>query len=324
MEEKTEERKEHKTPHSKKDITKKLRENPWILSTFVLGIMILILLIGNLSGVFNGKSVSSNDAGNNLVTYLNNVADSEVTLVSVENDMDMYLVTVGFQGEEIPVYVTKDGKYYTTSLLPIITSTSSSNDQTISQELPKADKPKVELFIWGYCPYGVQAQGPLADVVSILKNKVDFEVILYYAGHGEFEAQQNKIQACIQEKDNDKYWDYATGFVENIYPKCGTSRDIECDKTESIKLMNSLGIDSSKIMSCVKSQGEALVSAYSKRAQEAGVSGSPTLVINGVKANPSSRTAEAFKDLICTSFNNIPEECGTELDSTTATASGNC
>ena len=36
-----------------------------------------------------------------------------------------------------------------------------------TQTVPKSDKPVVELFIWSYCPYGVQAQGPLAEVAKL-------------------------------------------------------------------------------------------------------------------------------------------------------------
>lgn len=323
-EEKTEEKKEQEyctpNPH-KKNMTKKLRENPWILSTFVFGIIMLLLITGSLFGGITGNVVSSNNAGENLVKYLNTVADSEVTLIKVEESQNMYKATIEFKGQEIPVYVTKDGQYYTMSLLPLTSLSSSTQTQ---QDMPKSDTPKVELFIWSYCPYGVQAQTPFAQVASLLKNNADFEIVPYYNGHGEHETQQNKIEACIQKLDKDKYWDYSEKFVENIYPKCGSSRDVDCNEQESITLMKSLGIDSEKIMSCVETQGETLLKESSARAKELGVTGSPTIVINGVKASPSSRTAEAFKDSVCSAFNNVPEECGTTLDSSTTTASGNC
>ena len=106
-------------------------------------------------------------------------------------------------------------------------------------------------------------------------------------------------------------------------PNCGKTRDIECDKTESIKLMNSLKIDSSAIMNCVDSKGESLLSQSSARAKEAGISGSPSLVINDIKAS-ASRTAEAYKEAICSAFNTAPKECETKLDSTSTAASGSC
>jgi predicted DsbA family dithiol-disulfide isomerase len=88
--------------------------------------------------------------------------------------------------------------------------------------------------------------------------------------------------------------------------------------------MKSLGIDSTKVMSCVETQGIDLLAENSKRAQELSVTGSPSLVINGAIVQPSSRTAEAFKSSVCSGFNNAPETCGIALDSTTVTSSGNC
>ena len=179
------------------------------------------------------------------------------------------------------------------------------------------------MFIWSYCPYGVLAQEPLAEVASILADKADFKAFLYYDGHGAYETQQNKIQACIQEKDKDKYWAYATGFVDDVYTACGQSKDIECNEEESIKLMKSLGINSDEIMSCVESEGADLIKADADYAKSLGVTGSPTVIVNGVKTNVG-RNAEAYKGAVCEAFNDAPEECGTVLDSTSAAAAGSC
>jgi len=248
-------------------------------------------------------------------------------LQSVDEVSGVYQVNFDYQGNLIPIFVTKDGKY-SGSLSPLenINSNSNSNSGNNQQQtdVPKSDKPEVELFVWGYCPYGVQAQGPLAEVVSLLGDYADFKAVLYYDGHGAFETQQNKIQECIQKVAPDKYWDYAAGFVEDIYPECSSSRDVACDKTKAVTLMNSLGIDSNAVLACVDSQGEDLIAAASGRASELGVTGSPTLVVNGVKTSPSSRTAEAFKDVICSAFNNAPEACGETLSSDTGTTSGSC
>ena len=79
--------------------------------------------------------------------------------------------------------------------------------------------PEVGLYIWSYCPYGVTAQVPFAQVAETVGSSADFQIYLYYAGHGDFELQQNKIQACIQDLGyGDEYWEYSQGFVNNIYP----------------------------------------------------------------------------------------------------------
>lgn len=313
------------TKHFSKDtkiLTEKMRENPWIVSTFALGILALILVIGNFSGA-SGGAISEKDAGN-LVLDLAKSQAVDAELVGVGTKSGLYEVTLLIQENDVPVYVTMDGENLVGGLTPLALLIGDNKPSEVTPtEVAKSDKPKVELFIWSYCPYGVQAQGPMAEVASLFGDKADFKAVLYYDGHGDYETQQNKIQACIQEVAKNKYWDYAAGFVEDIYPLCGQSRDIDCDKTESIKLMKSLGIDSSKVMSCVETKGETLINADAEHAKGLGVTGSPTIIINGVKSNVA-RNADAIKTAICDSFNIAPTECSTALDSSSAAASGNC
>lgn len=146
--------------------------------------------------------------------------------------------------------------------------------------------------------------------------------MLYYAGHGDFEEQQNKIQACIQDLGyENEFWDYVETFASTIYNEC--SGDIDCDLKESTTLMNSLGINSGAVLTCVEKDGETLLAEHYAAAQELGVTGSPTLVINGVKASVS-RTAEAYKQAVCSAYETTPTVCETELDSTATTTSGSC
>lgn len=311
---------EHKEMRrSKSDFTDKLRKNPWIASTIVLGVVLLIVVFTGF-GSGTGKVVGVDKAGDNWVGYLEGMG-YDVDLKDVSSESGMYKVTFDYDGQESSVFLTPDAEFYSYGgLVPISTEETSSPTET-STEITQTDKPSVGLYIWSYCPYGVTAQAPFAQVASLLGNYADFKIYMYYAGHGPHEVQQNKIQACIQDLGSDKYWDYAEKFVSDIYPKC--SGDVDCDKTESVKLMKSLGIDSDAVMNCVDAKGEELTAADSGAASSAGVSGSPTLIINGVKSN-SARTAEAYKTAVCSAFTNPPEACGEVLDSTAAAASGNC
>ncbi len=318
---------ENSVSEPKQSLVDVMRKNPWVASTFVLGLFVLVLLITNFSGGLTGNIISENEAGEKLLAFYQSSGVEGLTLDSVEDIGSVYKVNFEYQNNTIPLYMTKDGNL-AGSLNPINEDISPDASQQNSQtpaEITKSDKPVVELFIWSYCPYGVQAQGPLAEVAKLLKDKAEFNTILYYDGHGAFETQQNKIQACIQKLAKDKYWDYAAEFVKTIYPKCSSSRDVACDKDESVKLMKSLGIDSTKVLACVDSDGEALIKAYSDKAQQSGVSGSPTLVVNGVKVN-SARTADAFKTSVCSAFNTAPSQCGTALSSTAtaSTTAANC
>lgn len=315
-----EEENENKIPEvSEEKHASKFRENPWMVSSIVLGIVVLVFIATNFTGI-TGGAVGVTDAGKIFLSYLDSAgADvNSVEITDITSQSGLYKISFSYGGEQYPpYYVTKDG-----SLIGFLTETNFAEEaSTGSSEVEKSDKPAAELFIWSYCPYGVTALKPFAEVASLLGDNADFKVYLYYAGHGDFEVEQNKIQACIQKYDNDKYWDYAETFVDEIYEKC--SGDIACDLKESTALMKSLGIDSDEILDCVDSEGDDLLEADYNAAKDAGVSGSPTLVVNGVKASVS-RTAEAYKTAICSAFNDAPEACGTELSSAGTTASGNC
>jgi hypothetical protein len=313
-----EERKEHE--HHSKTFTDRIRSNPWMLATFVLAILCLILLFSIFSGSFTGNVISSKAAGEKLLTFYESMGVEGLTINSVEEVSGLYKVSFDYKGAIVPIYITKDGKNQIPS--DYVSPLESESDTTETEtEIVKSDKPSVSLYIWSYCPYGVTALAPFSDVAKLLGNYADFKVYLYYAGHGEHEEQQNKIQACIQELEYESYWDYAKSFAETIYTKC--SGDIACDLKESKTLMTSLGIDSNKVLSCVSSQGKQLLAEDAQAAQDAGVQGSPTLVINGVQTS-AARNAEAYKGAVCSAFNNIPSVCSETLDSTGTTASGNC
>jgi hypothetical protein len=290
----------------------------------VLSVVLAVLLVVSLGFFIFDGSISEKTAGNIVMAFATEQGVS-AELVSIEKESSLFLVTLDIDGQEVPVYLTEDGNNLVPSIIPI-TPTEAAPSQPAAPEptnVPKSDKPEVELYVWSYCPYGVLAQGPLAEVASLLGDSAEFTIVPYYDGHGAYENQQNKIQSCIQELSPDKYWAYAAGFVSDIYPACSSQRTEECDLTESVKLMTSLGIDSTGVMSCVTSDGDALYAAASSQAQQNGVQGSPTVIVNGVKLNVA-RNAEAYKTAICSAYNDSPSECGEVLDSTAVAAAGNC
>jgi glutaredoxin len=300
-EEKPEEKKseEPKEVHDKKiDLTKMIRKNPWVLSTFVLGIVVLILLSINFSGGMSGNVVSSTDAGNNLVEYLNKVTDSEVTLISVEDEGNMYLTLIEFKGEEMPLYVTKDGSYYAPNLVPLKIE-SSSNDQE-QQDIPKSDKPEVELFIMTHCPYGTQAEKGIIPTINALGNTINAKIrFVHYFMH-EPEETETPIQVCIREEQPDKYLNYLGCFLED---------------GDSDRCLTKTGIDQTKMNTCIDSgKTDEYYAEDSSLSEGYGVKGSPTLVINGEIVS-SGRDSASYLDTICSAFNEAPEECIVELSS---------
>ncbi|MBM3247354.1 hypothetical protein FJZ17_02325 [Candidatus Pacearchaeota archaeon] len=298
----------------------KNKSNVWMTISIILAIIVIIMLLVSFS-----NWTPKTKAANKLVSYLNEKTGGGVTLISVSSFGSIYEVNVSYQGQEIPVYVTRDGNYFLAGAEKIKSSanTKTNGNTNPKTSVPKTDKPVSELFIWSYCPYGVAALSPFAEVAKALGSSANFKVVLYYDGHGAYETQQNKIQACMQKYEPAKYWDYAIQFVAKVYPKCGSTRTEDCDKTESVALMKTLGIDSNKIMSCVSSEGAGLISQDSARAQELGVTGSPSLVVNDVIVS-AARNAEAYKSAVCSAFNKAPSACEGAMSTATATTSGSC
>lgn len=314
------------------DIMNKLKQNPWIAATAVLAVVVIILAILVLRG---GSSVGVDKAGANAVDLVGKVFGVDLVYVNGEEADGLYNLNFTLDNQSLELKATKDfsflslpnGQWLRVSdydTASAANNTDTTPDTETPTEVPKSDKPKVELFIWGYCPYGVQAQGPMAEVAKLLKGSADFSAVMYFDGHGAFETQENKIESCIQKLYPDKYWDYAAKFVTDVYPVCSSTRTEECDKTESTKVMTSLGIDSAKVFSCVSTDGAALIAAAAQRASSLGVSGSPSIAINGVVVQPASRTADAFKDSVCAAFNSAPSSCSTALSNTAGAASGSC
>ena len=301
-------------PKKKHNFTEKIRESPWMLSSFVLGILVIILLFTTFSGGLTGN-VSKEKAADNLVNYLNTIVDSEVTLVGVETQGDLYLATIDYQNQEIPVYLTKDGRYYTTTLMPL-TSEASSDTGTETTEIPKSNKPSVELYVFTYCPYGLQMEKAMIPVVKLLGNSIDFKIRQIGAMHGEYEKIEAKRQLCIEKNYPSKFLDYVLAFAEDT--SCSTGVDT-CVTTKVNALYTKLGIDGSKINACMTSEADALYNAEVSNADSKGISGSPTLVINGVNAQ-SSRSPEAVKGVICEVFNTVPSSCTTTLSTSQASA----
>ena len=311
----------------KKSVISKIPRHNWAITTYILGVLLIFLVINN--GGITGKTVSESKASDGLVSYLNSQVGGGVTYVSSKSDGSLYEITVSYQGQEIPLYVTKDGKYFVQGVAPLTASTSTTNTASTSAEIPKSDKPKIELFVMSFCPYGVQAEQLMKPVYDLLKDKADFNIkfIVNVGGttldsvqslHGALEAQENARQVCINKYYPDKLWDYITEIDNTCYPTYSKDIDI-CWKKAAAKF----SIDTAKIENCLKSEAVTILKEHEGLTDKYGVSGSPTIVINGAMYS-GGRSADAFKQAICSAFNNAPAECEKTLSTASGAAAGNC
>ena len=124
---------------NKKGLFEKFRENPWIVSTIVLGILVLILLFMNFINTDNGVTgdvVSAEVAGNNLLGFAeaqNIPGGAELTSIDSYNSY-FYKAVLSIQGQQIPIYITKDGEYMVSDPISLNQSASEVIDQTPQQE----------------------------------------------------------------------------------------------------------------------------------------------------------------------------------------------
>jgi hypothetical protein len=305
---------------SKKSISKFFK-NYWAVSTVILAILLVAVLVGNL------YTPSKTSIGQKVVDFAAEQG-AQATLVSVtkaNNTDNLYEVVLSIQGQEVPVYVTEDGKYLVPTIVPMKSedanpTTNTNNDQPVQTNIPKSNKPVVEAFVMSHCPYGTQIEKGLIPVANLLGDKIDFEIkFVYYAMHpsaGEVQEQLN--QYCIQKEQNAKYIDYLTCFL---------------DKGDGKSCVKSVGVDETELATCVEKTDKEfqvtenlndeskwlsgrfpLFNIYKADNEKYSVGGSPTLIINGVEAQAGRDSASLLK-AICAAFETAPEECNTELSS---------
>ena len=301
------------------------KKNIWMYSTFVLGITAIILLVLVFRGGISGSIVSEETAGENVINFLE-AQGRDATISSVSEENGFYKVLISMDEQEIPAYVTKDGKFLTTGLIPLTEPVmgnnvnTNTNTNTPTANVQKSDNPVVEAFIFSYCPYGLQFEKAMFPVYDLLKDKVDFRIVAIGAMHGEYEKIETLRQISIEELyGKDKLFAYLKEF--DINTDIGACRgDDTCLNKYLPDIYKKLGIDKTKVENYMKGDAEKIYNEQNARANSLGIGGSPTFVINGVEAQVS-RNPESIKQAVCDAFNTAPSECSKAL-STTGTNAG--
>ncbi|NTV40884.1 MAG: hypothetical protein HGA61_01255 [Candidatus Moranbacteria bacterium] len=300
-----------------------------ILSALVL----LIVLMGGLAffRYYKKNNVGAEAIKSKIETLLKDQG-GEVNEVVI--DGDLFKVTISIAGKEQPsFFVTKDGKKLIQDVITFEEiekqkAEAKKQEEESNRPIPKAEKPRVDLYVMSFCPYGNKAEDTMKPVYDLLKNKVDFNFhyIVTVEGndvqslHGPTEVTQNEREACVlRDYGKDKWF----AFVSYVNSKCGS--DGSCWETGA----KSLGLNSAKINDCVSKDGLSLMTANGEASTEAGASGSPTMIINGISSKVAYQYGkpETYKKAICDAFNVAPAECAKVLADQTASATaqgGSC
>lgn len=296
-------------------LQEKKKKNPWVYTTVAMAVIAvaIFLLPTTPTGM---ATLDSNEAASNAIDYLNNYmvqAGTSASIISVEDiGSNLYRIITSYQGQNIPIYVTKDGKFLLQGGVNLETAATT----TVATTVPvseKVDVPVANAFIMSYCPYGLQFLKAYVPVIELLGDKAQLSVnFVHYIMHNEKERDENTRMYCIQKEQSALFTDYLRCFVESDdYAAC----------------IESVGIDSTALDSCIASADEQfqIIKTYEEStsnyppylvdavlANQYGVSGSPTFVLNGVVTSVA-RSPEAIKQAVCASFIEPPAECDTVL-----------
>lgn len=300
-----------------------------IIGSVILFLIIVVVTVITTYG--KNSNIKPESARTQVEDFVNTylmTGDTKVDVSNVTESYGLYKMKINIgDGQSVDSYVTKDGKLFFPQALDIAKTVADAGGDNIDggdetaatpTNIPKNNKPKIELFVMSHCPYGTQMEKGILPVIAALGNKVDFEIKFNdYAMHGEKELVEQLNQYCIQKEQESKYAEYLTCFLKS---------------SDGTSCLTSAGIDTKKMDSCVaKTDKEYKVKENFKNNVDFkgsypsfniskednakyNVGGSPTLVINETEVSTSRDSASLLKT-ICAAFEEAPEECNTVLSS---------
>jgi len=288
-----------------------ITSNPWAIATVILAIVLIVVIVVNYTGGSNSTEVptiTAEEAGQIVVDFAE-AQGLTATVLSTEMESGLYMVNIEVQGQEVPVYLTPDGKNLVPTVLPLAELMNQASQTPTTQEpaptnVPKTDRPKVELFVMTHCPYGTQAEKGFVPVMKILEKQdvADVEIrFVHYFLHDP-EEDETPIQVCIREEQSEKFIPYLEAFLAD---------------GDSKAAMKTAGVDADAVQDCIDNgNAEKYYAEDSALSEGYGVRGSPSLVINGAQSS-AGRSESAYLSGICAAFTDAPSAlCDLELDST--------
>ncbi len=204
------------------------------------------------------------------------------------------------------------------------------------EKLGIGDKPQIDFFVMSYCPYGNQAEEAIEPVYQALKDAANFipRFVVYsnYAGggpnycideeskycsmHGVQEMREDIRERCVFENEGS---DKGFEFMLAMNDQCNYQNADTCYRG----VATGLGIDADAIEQCLTENAEKYAQEDLELNQLLGVSGSPTVFVDGMQYN-GERTPAGFQAALCAEFEDAPEACASSLSSTQEAATGSC
>ncbi|MGC9310645.1 MAG: DsbA family protein [Candidatus Aenigmatarchaeota archaeon] len=347
------EAKEEKAEETLKEEQENVPKKYVPLALFILG-LIAGMILGAATFSKSGSAVEAapvnlseaemNALGQNAVDFIANPdnmlvpEESEVKLVNVTSvgDTGMYqiVISIGYGGSEntYESYISRDAELlcptgiltgeYAAQIAERMEVEEEMAQMTAEEkcaEMTKTDSPVLEAYVVSMCPYGLQMQRIMAEIVKKAPEAANYLKVRYIgsvvdgkvtAMHGDTEAQENLRQICVREEQSDLYWAYVGCFMKE-------------GKTDAC--LTEAGIDTEALDVCMSDPEKGIAYAQEdfSKSNSYGVTGSPTLIMNGKRVSEfdfGGRTAQAVKMTLCCGFNSEPEFCSTEMTTASAAA----
>ena len=249
---------------------------------------------------------------------------AEAVLVSVSEESGVYSFKMKIDDQGYDSYITKDGKILFPSGMSLVEpeeeTVAAETEKKTCEDINKTKEPVLEAFVVSQCPFGVQMQRILNEIVKDIPQLASY-IRMEYMGaieegkitamHGDEEAQENLRQICLREEQPNNFWAY-----------------IDCHIKEG-KVDSCLGIaqvDIDALASCLTDENRGLAYAQEDftNQDKYQVTGSPSLILDGETISEfdfGGRTAEAVKTVVCCAFQDKPGFCDTVLSTESANSS---
>lgn len=280
-------------------------------------VLVLVAVLGFLTNwnYFIGSTLSKEDAKLKTEQFIissNLAGGRKVEIREITSDgSGLYKIMVQLEGapNTIESYVTKDGKLFFPNVMKM------TPEEEVSIDIPKSDKPTVELFVMSYCPYGTQIEKGIIPVLETLGSSIDFKLkFVNYILHGKKEFDENTRQYCIEKEAPEKLVGYLKCFNGENSGTCLAQNSISSaavnsciSKTDTQYKLTALFNKESKA-----GQGNPTYPIHESENRKYEVKGSPALVING-KSVDAKRDSASLLKTICSAFSDAPDQCDAKL-----------
>jgi hypothetical protein len=294
----------------------------------ILTVLLIVILvgIGRTQTSFLGLSFNSGQKiAQKAIDFINkNMLQGQTAVLGeVKTVSGVYEFKLKIGEQEYTSYITKDGKILFTSGIDISPSTSTQASVTTTtvakktcEDLAKADNPLIEAFVVAKCPFGLQMQRILSEIIknipamahyikveymgSVVNGKVQS---MHDAEPGGEEATENMRQVCLREEQPNTFWNYLSCHIKK--------GDVDSCLTQA-------KVNLGQLQTCLTdaNKGLAYIKKDFERQDKFNVTGSPTLILNDTEVSEfdfGGRTAEAVKTVLCCGFKNQPSFCSQKL-----------